>query len=316
VTKQLLAWFKKQQRDLPWRKKRSPYKVWISEIMLQQTQVVTVIPYFKRWLKQFPTVKVLAFAPLDKVLKQWEGLGYYRRARMLHQSASILSKQGFPRSYQEWLELPGVGPYTAAAISSIVNSEAVIAVDGNVKRVVSRLFMLPVVTETTAKEHLAPFISKKYPGDFNEAMMELGATICTPRNPNCSKCPVKTHCRAYLHSRVDEYPAKKLKVAIPHYTQYAEVYQHKNKLHLKQRGENEMLSGLWGFTLVDKKPKGKSLPQVSHTYSHFRLTVTPVIVTEKPVLGKLVSKERLESLALSTLDYKILDVLRQQNLLT
>jgi A/G-specific adenine glycosylase len=315
VTKQLLAWFKKKQRNLPWRKERSPYKVWISEIMLQQTQVVTVIPYFERWLKHFPTVQALAKAPLDKVLKQWEGLGYYRRARMLHQSAQILSKQGFPTTYEGWLEIPGVGPYTAAAISSIVNAEAVVAVDGNVKRVVARLFMISDVSETKAKELLEPLIAQKRPGDFNEAMMELGATICTPRNPKCPECPVNSYCHAFTKNRVSEFPAPKVKAAIPHHKKYAVIYLHKNKLHLRQRSQDEMLNGLWGFILEDKKPSGETLPKVNHAYTHFRLTVTPVIVSSKPTIGKLVKQETLETLALSTLDHKILDVLRQLEIL-
>jgi A/G-specific adenine glycosylase len=182
--------------------------------MLQQTQVTTVIPYFERWLKKFPTVQTLASAPIDEVLKQWEGLGYYRRARNLHKAAQIITfekKGGFPRSYEGWKELPGIGSYTAAAISSIVNGEKVLAVDGNVKRVAARLFMIKgEVTEKEAKKRLEPYLPQVNSGDFNEALMELGATICTPKNPKCLFCPVNTYCKAYQKGQVDKFPSLKL----------------------------------------------------------------------------------------------------------
>ncbi len=315
MTKQLLAWFHKKRRDLPWRKDRNPYKVWISEIMLQQTQVATVIPYFERWLKQFPTIQDLAKAPQDKVLKQWEGLGYYRRVRFLHQSARAIEQQGFPEDFKGWLELPGIGPYTAAAISSIVNGEKVVAVDGNVKRVVSRVFALPEVSEVIASQKLSPLIPAKTPGDFNEAMMELGATLCTPKNPKCPECPLKGQCQAFLQKRVADFPAPKPKSVIPHHQKYALIYIDHSQLWLYQRSQEEMLNGLWGFILEDKKPKGKSLPKVNHAYTHFRLTVTPIIISTKPKNGKFIKLKTLEKLALSRLDYKILEVLSQQGIL-
>jgi A/G-specific adenine glycosylase len=311
----LLNWFKKHGRNLPWRKDHSPYKVWLSEVMLQQTQVATVIPYFESWLETFPTVQALAKAPLDKVLKQWEGLGYYRRARLLYQTANILSKKGFPQTFETWLELPGIGPYTAAAISSIVNQQKVVAVDGNVKRVVARVFALSQVSEVLAQQQLEPLIPKKNPGDFNEAMMELGATICTPKNPKCPSCPIQKYCQAFLQERIADFPRAKTKTTIPHQKKYALIYLKKNQLCLRQREPNEMLGGLWGFVLEDKKLKGKSLPKVKHAYTHFRLTVTPVVVSQKPSAGKLVKLKQIDNLALSTLDYKILDVLKQQDIL-
>ena len=314
MTRPLLAWFKKNRRDLPWRKDRSSYRVWVSEVMLQQTQVTTVIPYFERWMAVFPTAQVLAKAPLDKILKHWEGLGYYRRARLMHKTAQVLSQGGFPKTFEDWLELPGIGPYTAAAISSIVNNQKVVAIDGNVKRVVSRVFTLSEVSETIASQHLDPLIPNKNPGDFNEAMMELGATVCTPKNPKCPKCPIKTHCQAFLQKRVLEFPVTKLKAVTPQYQKYALIYLDKNQLWLRQRTQEEMLNGLWGFVLEDKKPQGKSLPQVKHAYTHFRLTVIPVITSQQPTSGKFVRYKQIETLALSRLDYKILDVLREQGI--
>jgi A/G-specific adenine glycosylase len=282
--------------------------------MLQQTQVATVIPYFERWLKKFPTLQYLAKAPMDDVLKQWEGLGYYRRARNLHKAAQIITfeKKGvFPTSYAGWLELPGVGSYTAAAISSIVNGEKVLVVDGNVKRVAARLFMLKgEVSEKEVKKKLEPFLANTKPGDFNEALMELGATICTPKNPKCLFCPVNEFCKAYQKGQVDKFPNPKLKKATPQRHRYALISIKDNAIWLRQRGESEMLSGLWGFVLVEEQPKGQPLPDVSHVYTHFRLTVTPVITKiPKKAEGEFIPLAELDKYALSGLDYKVLAVI-------
>jgi A/G-specific adenine glycosylase len=287
--------------------------------MLQQTQVATVIPYFERWLKKFPTVEDLADAPLDDVLKQWEGLGYYRRARNLHKAAQVIAHERngvFPIIYEDWLELPGIGPYTAAAISSIVNGEKVLVVDGNVKRVVARLFMIKGdISELIAKKKLERFLPDDKPGDFNEALMELGATICTPKNPKCLFCPVNATCKAYQKGQVAKFPNTKVKAQLPHRHKYALVCIKDDSLWLRQRGEKEMLSGLWGFVLVDGLPtKAKVLPTVSHTYTHFKLTVTPVISKiSQETEGKFISLKNLDALALSTLDYKILDTIKSSH---
>jgi A/G-specific adenine glycosylase len=318
VTHDLLEWFHNYKRNLPWRKKRTPYRVWLSEAMLQQTRVTTVIPYFERWLKKFPTVRDLANAPLDDVLKQWEGLGYYRRARNLHKAAQIIAfenKGVFPKTFEGWLELPGIGSYTAAAISSIVNGEKVLVVDGNVKRVAARLFMIKgEVSEKEAKKRLEPLLPETKPGDFNEALMELGATICTPKNPKCLFCPVNEHCKAYQKGQVDKFPTPKVKKETPQRQRYALVSIKDDAVWLRQRSETEMLSGLWGFVLVDEQPKGQCLPNVSHAYTHFRLTVTPVTTKiSKKTEGKFIAFAELDKYALSTLDYKILEVITRTN---
>jgi A/G-specific adenine glycosylase len=316
VTDDLLEWFHKHKRDLPWRKKRTPYRVWLSEAMLQQTQVATVIPYFERWLKKFPRVQDLANAPLDDVLKQWEGLGYYRRARNLHNAAQIIAfeKKGvFPITYEGWKELPGIGSYTAAAISSIINGEKVLVVDGNVKRVAARLFIIKgEVSEKEAKKRLEPYLPETKPGDFNEALMELGATICTSRSPKCLFCPVNQYCKAYQKGQVNKFPTPKLKKETPQRQRYALINIKNDAIWLRQRSETEMLSGLWGFTLVDKQPKGQTLPNVSHAYTHFRLTVTPIMtkIPEKTE-GRFIPFAELNKYALSTLDYKVLEVIKQ-----
>ena len=318
VTSSLLTWFYKVKRDLPWRKERTGYRVWISEIMLQQTQVATVIPYFERWLERFPDLETLATAPLDDVLKLWEGLGYYRRARNLHRAAQVVFERGgiFPKTYEGWLELPGVGPYTAAAVSSIVNGERVVAVDGNVKRVAARLFMLDVPNEKEVRQLLTPYLPKENPGDFNEALMELGATVCTKAAPACLFCPVQEHCQAFAAGEVSEFPKPKKRLERPHYTRYALVDFKNGTLWLRQRSENEMLNGLWGFVLSDEKPAGKSLPAVNHAYTHFSQTVTPVFTNvPEDTEGRFVSLLELDTLALSTLDHKIISVLREAKLL-
>jgi A/G-specific adenine glycosylase len=316
VTHDLLEWFHQHKRNLPWRKKRTPYRVWLSETMLQQTQVATVIPYFERWLKKFPTVQTLAKAPIDDVLKQWEGLGYYRRARNLHRAAQTIAfeKKGvFPTTYEGWLELPGIGSYTAAAISSIISGEKVLVVDGNVKRVAARLFMIKgEVSEKEAKRRLEPYLPKVKPGDFNEALMELGATICTPKNPKCLFCPVNAYCKAYHKGQVDKFPTRKVKKETPQRRHYALISIKDNAIWLRQRSETEMLSGLWGFVLVEEQPKGQSLPDVTHVYTHFRLTVTPVITgIPKKTEGRYILLSDLDKYALSTLDYKVLEVVKQ-----
>lgn len=320
VTDDLLEWFSKNKRDLPWRRKRNPYRVWLSEAMLQQTQVATVIPYFERWLKKFPTVQDLAKAPRDDVLKQWEGLGYYRRARNLHKAAqwvAITNKGVFPTTYEGWLGLSGIGSYTAAAISSVVNDEKVLVVDSNVKRVVTRLFTIKgEVSEKIAKHRLGPFLPENKPGDFNEALMELGATICTSKNPKCLFCPVNEFCKAYQTGKVEKFPTAKLKKIVPHYYKYALISIKDDSLWLRQRSENEMLGGLWGFVLIDELPKHSTvLEKVNHAYTHFKLTVTPVLSTiSKKTEGTFVSLQKLDKLALSTLDYKVLKILKAEGL--
>ena len=316
VTESLLEWFRTHKRNLPWRKNRTPYRVWLSEVMLQQTQVKTVIPYFERWLTIFPNVQDLAAAPLDDVLKQWEGLGYYRRARNLHRAAQIVvgeRKGVFPNRYEGWLELPGVGPYAAAAISSIMNSESVVSVDGNVKRVAARLFLIEAVPDAKdVRERLTPYLPAENPGDFNEALMELGATICTKRKPMCTFCPIQADCQAYAAGRTDELPVIPKRKARPHHERYAILHIKEDKLWLRQRSEDEMLNGLWGFVLVDEEPQGKQLAKVKHAYTHFSLEVTPVLAkVPEDAEGEFVKLEDVDDLALSTLDRKILERLSE-----
>jgi len=210
----LITWYNAVKRDLPWRENLDPYKIWVSEIMLQQTQVATVIPYYHRFMALFPTVKDLAVADEDKLLKAWEGLGYYSRARNLQASAKIIDERGaFPVAFDEILKLKGVGPYTAGAIASIAFGELVPAVDGNVFRVISRIGAIfddiaKPVTRKLFEGIVRHLISKEHPGDFNQGLMELGATICTPKSPRCLSCPMRKYCRAYKAGTHEQLPVK------------------------------------------------------------------------------------------------------------
>ncbi len=194
--RKLLAWYDAHRRDLPWRQSTDPYRVWVSEIMLQQTRVAAVLEHYARFMKRFPTVAALARAREHSVLAVWSGLGYYHRARRMHQAAKVIMRQRrgqFPSRFDDWLELPGIGRYTAAAIASIAFSEAVAVVDGNVERVLARLGG-DALPNGSAWERAQALLGPKRPGDFNQAMMELGATICTPKSPQCLVCPITTFC--------------------------------------------------------------------------------------------------------------------------
>src|SRR6478735_6794307 len=212
----LISWFKQEQRDLPWRKDQDPYKVWVSEIMLQQTRVDTVIPYFNRFIEQFPTVEALSKAEEEKVLKAWEGLGYYSRARNLHSAVKeVHEKYGgqVPDNPKEISSLKGVGPYTAGAILSIAYGIPEPAVDGNVMRVLSRILLIKddiakPKTRKVFEEIVREIISIENPSYFNQGLMELGALICIPKNPSCLLCPVREHCRGYAEGVQKELPVK------------------------------------------------------------------------------------------------------------
>ena len=209
----LLTWFSKHQGEMPWRRNPSPYHTWVSEIMLQQTQVVTVIPYFERFIKRFPTIKALASADQDDVLKYWEGLGYYSRARNLHKLSKVVSNwDNLETDGKAWLTLPGVGPYISAAIVSISFGKAEAVCDGNVVRVLSRIFGIDEMFKdgATAQKKIRPLaqklITEKRPGDYNQAIMELGATICHRQNPLCTICPVLSFCSACKQGNPEKFP--------------------------------------------------------------------------------------------------------------
>lgn len=213
--RRLLAWFDLHKRDLPWRRTRDPYRIWLSEVMLQQTRAEAVIPHYQRFLARFPSVDELAGAPLDDVLTLWSGLGYYRRARFLHAAACRMAATGGPPSTLEgWQHLPGVGPYTAAAVASIAFGIVVPVLDGNVERVMARrLGMTEDVKRTAARARLraaaAELLDADRPGDSNQALMELGAVLCLPRRPRCPECPLERGCTAAAQGRQQDYPTRR-----------------------------------------------------------------------------------------------------------
>jgi len=299
----LLGWYDQQRRELPWRDDPDPYRVWISEVMLQQTQVTTVLPYYQRFLSQFPTLGDLASAPLDDVLKVWEGLGYYARARNLHAAARqvVADHEGrLPSSYPALRRLPGFGDYTAGAVASIAFGQRVPAVDGNVKRVLARLFAVTDdVTQSATARRLraiaADLVPPDRPGDFNQALMELGATLCTPTSPRCLLCPVQEACQGLAQGIHESLPVKAPRRERPHFDVTAGVIRREDGcLLIAQRKPDAMLGGLWEFpggkcqpgeSLADCLRReireelgleievGDYLTTIQHGYTHFRISL-------------------------------------------
>ncbi|MCH8328138.1 MAG: A/G-specific adenine glycosylase [Candidatus Marinimicrobia bacterium] len=260
MPRDLLKWYDANQRVLPWRRLSKPYPVWLSEVMLQQTQVSTVEPYFIRWLDRFPTVVDVAHATSDEVLKMWEGLGYYARARKFHQACQIIADQfggTIPDDPDDFRRLPGVGPYTFAAVRSICYGDRLPAVDGNLKRVTSRLLCLKATGTALAAEceqALAKVIPGDRPGDFNQAMMDLGATVCSSASPQCPSCPVAQHCLALSNDIVGHYPVRTAARKRPHYDVAVGLIWRGDQLLIGRRPEKGLLGGLWEF------PGGKVEP--------------------------------------------------------
>lgn len=260
---ELLNWYDNFHRDLPWRRTRDPYKIWLSEIILQQTRIDQGLAYYERFVSQFPDVLQLAAADEDTVLKLWQGLGYYSRARNMHQAARYIADEldgHFPDNYDDILNLKGVGPYTAAAISSIVFGEARPVLDGNVMRVISRWYAITDAVDTSkGKKHMTALlntlIDKQQPGKFNQAMMEFGATWCKPRNPACEQCIFSTKCLAFKQKTVDAFPVKSGKVKVRNRIFYYLVAKIDvgGKLFtlIKKRDGNDIWKGLYEFPMVE-----------------------------------------------------------------
>ena len=268
----LLGWYDAHKRDLPWRRTQDPYKIWISEIMLQQTRVDTVIPYYERFLDWFPTVADLAQAPEEKLLKAWEGLGYYSRVRNMQKAAQqIMENHGgvFPSSYEEISKLKGIGPYTAGAIASIAFGLAEPAVDGNVMRVLARLFEVDydIGVPTNRKIFQAMMeilIDPARPGDFNQALMDLGSDIESPVNPRPEESPVKEFSAAYQHGTMDRYPIKApKKKPVPVYLTAFIIKDSQGRYLLEKNEREGLLSGFWHFPLIEVDSLSENLGQLS-----------------------------------------------------
>jgi A/G-specific adenine glycosylase len=301
LRRSLLTWYAEFGRQLPWRESRDPYKIWVSEIMLQQTQVKTVMPYYDRWLTQFPTIQALAAADQQQVLKAWQGLGYYARARNLHRAAQeVVEKyQGiFPQVFEQVIELPGIGRSTAGGILSAAFNQPVAILDGNVKRVLARLVALqvpPAKVVTPLWQLSEALLAPNQPRDFNQALMDLGATVCTPRNPACLICPWQQHCQAYNLGIQSELPMAESRAPIPHkQIGVAVIWNDRGEILIDRRRQEGLLGGLWEFPGGKIEPGetveacivreiqeelgievsvGDRLITVDHTYTHFRVTL-------------------------------------------
>ena len=301
-TSLLLEWYQNNARDLPWRRTSDPYQIWVSEIMLQQTRVETVIPYYLRWMDRFPALEDLAQAEQDEILSYWEGLGYYRRANNLHQAVKEVARiygGNLPADSKKLQELPGIGRYTAGAISSIAFNLPEPILDGNIRRVFSRYFNIntPLQSPETEKklwkiaEELIPV---EDPGTYNQALMELGALICQPRKPLCHLCPLNPDCSARRLGLQEQLPVRKTKSPLPHYQVTAAVFQKNNQVLLTKRPLEGLLGGMWEYP-GGKQETGESLEQAlqreiqeelgakvevgillgvfDHAYTHYRVTL-------------------------------------------
>ena len=343
LQKDLLNWYGKHQRVMPWRARKGktpdPYHVWLSEIMLQQTTVVTVGPYFMKFLAKWPTVKALAKAKLDDVLTAWAGLGYYARARNLHKCAQVIATQyggRFPSAQEALLELPGIGPYTAAAISSIAFNQPAVAVDGNVERVVSRFFAieepLPASKEKLRTHAAQLAAGNAHPRDFTQAFMELGATVCTPRKPKCSSCPWQKSCAAFKQGLTEELPRKMAKAKNP--VRYGRVFWIQKKsgeFLIEKRTGKGLYEDMFQLPTTEwTKDKTKALPHVydkqisfkplgatvRHTFTHFDLVLEIWAAQPKKSFrastGKFVSAIEIGAYALPTLMQKVMKICLQK----
>jgi len=305
----IIDWHTKYGRhNLPWQRNTTPYRVWISEIMLQQTQVATVIPFYKKFMASFPSIKKLALADIDDVLSHWSGLGYYARARNLHKAAHILHhkyKGRFPKKVEEVEALPGIGKSTAGAILSLAMEIPAVILDGNVKRVLTRHNMIPGWPGNKRVHDRLWDIAADYTPNsdvktYNQAMMDLGATVCTRSSPKCQNCPVITTCKAYAHGEIASFPGKKPKAAmrrVKKVTMLIIQRQEDNAILLEKRPEKGIWGGLWSFpeatdNLLQKKnllqsqlgttfTKVTTLPTLEHSFSHFDLKINPILYQSK-----------------------------------
>ena len=346
--KLLHQWYEKHKRPMPWRETNDPYKIWVSEVMLQQTQVNTVIPYYIKFLKQFPNLKSLAEASQHDVIKVWEGLGYYARARNLHRATQKVVHEyqnQIPGNIADFQRLPGVGRYIAAAVLSIAFDVPLAVVDGNVKRVLARLFRIEEPANKTSsagifEKSATMLLLKKQPGTHNQAMMELGALICKPANPDCMGCPVKRFCQSYEKNAVGEYPKRIKKKPTPEYHIAVGVILKNDKILITKRKSEGLLGGLWEFP-GGKIEKGETpeeaclrelkeevnlkveieshLTQVKHAYTHFKIRMEVFICRfksgrvrlEGPVDHRWITMNQIEKYAFPRANHKFFPALQR-----
>jgi len=350
IRRRLLAWYGRQRRDLPWRNDPTPYQTWVSEIMLQQTQVRTVIPYYKSFLERFPDVNALAAATDEEVLKLWEGLGYYARARNLHRAATTVAEQlggEIPSNPAGFRQLPGVGDYVCAAVCSIAFSLPLAAVDGNVRRVLARLYAIetPVNRPTAARvfqEQADALLARSRPGDFNQAMMELGATVCRPTRPRCGECPVSDDCAAFAAGRTAELPLREPRKKVPHHRVAVGVVEDGDRVLITRRRPEGLLGGLWEFPggkiLEDESAEAACVREireevnldvevagwvgrVRHAYTHFHVELDVFrcrrtageVSLSGPVDYRWITLEEVDDYAFPRANHKFIALLRDRD---
>ena len=344
LSTRLLNWYRANKRTLPWRGSPDPYTVWVSEIMLQQTRVETVIPYFEKWMRLFPSIHALASASEHEVLNAWEGLGYYSRARNLHKAAKIAAEEyngRLPRDLDALRKLPGIGRYTLGAIASIAFGMDVPALDGNIKRVYSRVFDISEPVDSTVGEKILWQLAEVHlprgkAGDYNQALMDLGATICLPKNPRCLICPLMKICKARINGTQNQRPVMKPKKVVPEYIHAAGVIIKRAHVLLAQRPSQGLLAGMWEFPngRVNGDPAGglakalkagynlnlrtkrnkKVLTTVQHAYTHFKVTVHAFQceLQSMPENGSLkwVSLKELDDYPMGKIDRQIANMIK------
>ena len=311
--KKIQLWYKKQGRhDLPWRTTDEAYHIYVSEVMLQQTQVKTVLErFYFPFLKKFPSLEVLAKAPLDDVLKMWEGLGYYNRAKNLHKTAQILIQgqaQGIaptlPSELDALMELPGIGKNTAHALATFAFNQPVPVMEANVKRILCRLYEMEILNEKKLWEFTYELVDKKNPFEFNQAMMDIGSMVCKPKTPDCANCPLEEICQG--KEEATRYPTKKKRV-VPTREENVMLSVYNGKLSLTQR-QGKFLHGLWGFPSTEVPLcASEQIGEVTHVYTHFKLTCKVHVYYENnPEQIEYFSEEEIQKIAISKVDEKII----------
>ena len=345
-SREIISWFSENKRSLNFRKTKDPYKIWLSEVMLQQTQVKTVLPFYDKWTKKFPTVESVSLSNLDTLLKFWEGLGYYKRCINFYNASKIIVNDfsgKIPCVKERFLSLPGVGEYTASAVMSIAFNQPYPVLDGNVKRVISRVLGIKRLTSYNIKRinnFLESEICLSKPGDFNQGLMEIGALICKPIGPKCNKCPINEYCYALKKGFPEQFPNKTKSKPKPNYDVVVAIIWRQNKFYIQKRGTNKMLGGLWefpgGIVKRGEDPESvlkqkvftdceadlkihKKVGSVEHAFSHFNIILTGYFCSERKYFieekenRKWISKKNIKDYPFPKANHKLFKKLELHN---
>jgi len=341
IHNKLLQWFDQNKRDLPWRQGRNPYRVWISEIMLQQTQVRTVIPYFQKWMEKYPSLKILQDAEYNDLLKIWEGLGYYSRCKNIFKTSQLVNSS-LPNNYEDLIKLPGIGDYTAKAILSIAFKKPYVSVDTNLERVGYRILGLKSKTQRNSKR-VIKFLEENQnpnrPGDYNEALMDLGSSLCSSRVTFCKECPLTGECKAYISSSPTSYPKIEISKKVPVYNIAVSLIKYENDFLITKRSNTKFLPGLWEFPggkieknetpleAIIREVKEETnlnivnpiyLGNVGHRYSHFGVNISLFISSPRSIKKinmnqeyKWINLKDIHKYPLPKANHKMLDILKK-----